>query len=170
MSTLPIKLRIRTYGDPSLRRRAIPVKAVTDRERAVFKEMGELMRLQGGIGLAAPQVGLCKQMILIDIGSGEVMLVNPKIVKRSGSEAFEEGCLSLPGVYVKVKRAKKVTVTGINEENEKVTICAEELFARALQHEIDHLRGRLIIDYASLLRRISLRKKLKNLTRELTDV
>ncbi len=128
-------------------------------------EMAELMRVSGGIGLAAPQVGINKQLLLVDVGSGPVILINPRIIKRRGSCVMEEGCLSLPGVYVRIKRAKQIIVSGTNELNEKVSLSARDLLARALQHEIDHLRGRLIIDYASLVKRIVLRKRLKELKR-----
>ena len=163
MSMLPIKLRIRSYGDPLLRKHARPLRQVAETERAIFEEMLELMLLSGGIGLAAPQVGLSKQMVLVDIGQGPVMLVNPRITKKSGSASLEEGCLSLPGIYVKVRRAKKIVVSGLNEKNESVTFVAQDLLARVLQHEIDHLRGRLIIDHANFIQKIRLKKKLKSL-------
>jgi peptide deformylase len=163
MSTHPTRLRIRCYGEPILRKRAKPLRLVTEAEKAVFEEMAEVMRFSGGIGLAAPQVGISKQMVVVDIGQGPVMLVNPRIIKKTGSVPLEEGCLSLPGIYVKVRRAKKITVTGLNEKNEKVSLAAQDLFARALQHEIDHLRGRLIIDYANFIQKIQLKKRLKNL-------
>lgn len=169
MSILQTKLRIRFYGDAHLRKRAKPVKEVTDKERAVLDEMAELMHLGAGIGLAAPQVGVDKQMLIADIGEGLVILINPRIAKKSGSMTLEEGCLSLPGIYVKIKRPRKIVVTGLNEHNEKVTMAAQDLSSRVIQHEIDHLRGRLIIDYASLIKRISLRKKLKNLQKGVAD-
>lgn len=163
MSIPQTKLKIKYYGDPSLRRRAQPLRAVTDKDRTTLEEMAELMRLFGGIGLAAPQVGISKQMLVVDVGHGVFSLINPRITKKSGAQKREEGCLSLPGVYVKVKRPQRVTITGINERNEKVYFSACDLLARALQHEIDHLRGRLIIDYTNLLQRIKLRKQLKTL-------
>ncbi len=119
------------------------------------------MRCGGGIGLAAPQVGIDRQFVMVDVGEGLLILVNPRIVRKSGSAVMEEGCLSLPGAYVKVKRAKKVTVTGYNEFFDKIDISASDLLARALQHEIDHLRGRLILDYANVFARFRLKKKLK---------
>ena len=164
MSIQQTKLKIRFYGDPHLRKRAKPVRAVTDKERGILSEMAELMRLAGGIGLAAPQVGIDQQMVLVDIGEGPVMLINPKITKKRGSQELEEGCLSLPGIYVNVKRARRIIVSALNEYNEKISIDANDLFARALQHEIDHLRGRMIIDYASLFKKIALRKKLRGVT------
>jgi len=166
MSIPQTKLKIRFYGDPVLRKRARPVERVTDKERDILVEMGELMHLAGGIGLAAPQVGVNKQMVLVDVGTGPLALINPRITKRSGRETREEGCLSLPGVYVSVRRAKRIMVNGLNEQNEKVSICAYDLLARVLQHEIDHLRGKTIIDYANFIQKIRLRKRLKSLQRE----
>ena len=161
MLTPQTKLRIRYYGDPSLRKRSQPVKEASDAERAILSEMADLMRISGGVGLAAPQVGINKQMLIVDVGDGLVTLINPRISKKSGSVAMEEGCLSIPGIFVRVKRARKIVVHGYNEQNEKVSITAKDLLARALQHEIDHLRGRLIIDYANFFQKIRLRKKLK---------
>jgi peptide deformylase len=142
---------------------------VADQERLLLGEMAELMRLAGGVGLAAPQVGINKQLLLVDIGSGPVVLFNPRIIKRKGSSVMEEGCLSLPGIYVNVRRARHITVNGSNELNENVSISASDLLARALQHEMDHLRGKLIIDYAGIVQKLKLRKKLKDLKRRVKD-
>ena len=161
MSMPQIKLKIRFYGDVRLRRRAKPVKAVGEKERFILAEMSELMYLHGGIGLAAPQVGIDRQMVIVDVGKGPVALINPRIVKKNGTETMEEGCLSLPGISVRVKRAKNITVCALNENNERISLSVQDLFARALQHEIDHLRGRLIIDYANFIQKLALRKKLK---------
>lgn len=163
MSMLSTKLRLRFYGDPALRSRSKPVDAVTDEEKQVIGEMAEIMRLSGGIGLAAPQVGVPKQMVLVDVGQGPVVLINPRITEKRGAQSMEEGCLSLPGIYVNVKRARRIQVVALNEQNEKISLAAYDLLARALQHEIDHLRGRLIIDYAGFLQKIKLRKKLKSI-------
>ena len=152
-----------------MRRRSKPVSEVTDAERSILEQMVELMRLSGGLGLAAPQVGINKQMVMVDVGAGLVTLINPRILKKTGSEVIEEGCLSLPGVYVKVRRARKIVVSGYNEQNEKITLAACDLFARALQHEIDHLRGRLIIDHANFIQKIRLRIKLKDMRQEDVD-
>lgn len=159
----PIKLKIRYYGDPVLSKRAKPLKTVTDEDRAVLDEMVEVMRLAGGVGLAAPQVGLSKQMLIVDVGEGVVCLINPRITKKFGSEVKEEGCLSIPGVYVGVRRAERIMVHALNEKNKKISFSATDLFSRAIQHETDHLRGRLITDYASVYQRLKLRKQLKAL-------
>ncbi|MGE5280251.1 MAG: peptide deformylase [Deltaproteobacteria bacterium] len=137
------------------------MERITDADRAVFGEMAEIMRCGGGIGLAAPQVGIDRQFVMADIGQGLLILVNPRIVRKRGSAVLEEGCLSLPGVGVDVRRARKIVVSGYNECFEKVSIAAEDLLARVLQHEIDHLRGRLILDYASVFKKFRLKKKLK---------
>lgn len=156
-------LKIRYYGDPCLRKRAKAVKSLTDKDNEILSEMDELMHLSGGVGLAAPQVGISRQFIMVDIGEGLVTLINPKITKKSGSEIKEEGCLSLPGFYVNVKRARKITVEALNEKKEKIKISAQDLFARVLQHEIDHLRGRLILDYANIFQRLNYKKKIRSL-------
>ncbi len=137
--------------------------AVGSEERAVLAQMEEVMRCAGGVGLAAPQVGLNKQLVVVDVGEGPVVLANPRILKKWGSAVVEEGCLSLPGIYVKVKRAKKIRVAGLNERNEKVVIVASDFLARALQHEIDHLRGKLIFDYANFFEKLRLKAKLKQI-------
>lgn len=161
MSIAQIKLKLRFYGDPVLRRRARPVALVGEKELALLAGMEEMMRSSGGIGLAAPQVGVSKQVVLVDVGDGPVALFNPRIEKKSGADTMEEGCLSLPGVTVRVRRPKRVQVSAVNERNEKISLWASGLLARAIQHEMDHLRGRMIIDYANFLNKISLRKELK---------
>jgi peptide deformylase len=163
MSILQTKLRIHFYGNPVLRQRSKPVDAVGPLEQAVFVQMEEVMRCAGGVGLAAPQVGLSKQLVIVDVGEGPVALANPKILKKWGSAVVEEGCLSLPGIYVKVRRARKIKVTGLNEKNEKVVIVAADFLARALQHEIDHLRGKLIFDYAGFFVKLRLKARLKEI-------
>lgn len=161
MSTLLTKLRIRFYGDSVLRKRSVPVERVGEEERTIFTQMEEILQISGGVGLAAPQVGLNRQMIVVDVGQGPLFLANPRILKKWGTAVMEEGCLSLPGIYVKVKRARKVRVSAWNEKNEKVLLTAEDLLARVLQHEIDHLRARLIFDHANFFEKIRLKKKLR---------
>jgi len=155
------ELKIRVYGDRLLRKKSKPVKVVGKHERDLLDRMAQMMYSREGIGLAAPQVGINKQLIVLDIGQGIFKIINPSIKKKEGSWVMEEGCLSLPEVSVKVKRAKKIFVEGIDELNKKVSFWADDLFARVLQHEIDHLKGKLIIDYAGLLKKISIRKKFK---------
>ena len=158
---LPIKLKLRFYGESVLRRKARCVTTVTDKERAISSEMAEIMHLAGGIGLAAPQVGINKQIIVIDIGEGPCVFINPKITKRLGCEVKEEGCLSLPGVFVRVRRAKKITVCFLNEHNEEVSVVVDNLLARVVQHEMDHLKGKLLIDYVGFFKKLKLKKMIK---------
>jgi len=141
-----------------LKRRAAKVPVVGDEERKALSEMAKTMYLSGGVGLAAVQVGIDSQMAVIDVGKGLIKMVNPVIVKSDGTETCEEGCLSVPGAAVKVKRAGKIVVQYLNEFGEITQLAAEGLLARAIQHEIDHLSGKLIIDYLSPLKRIFLRK------------
>jgi len=127
------------------------------------------MYASSGIGLAAPQVGISESMIVADIGQGLYKLINPRIVKRSGRQAIEEGCLSVPGVCIKVGRAKKITVEAQNEESKPVAIEAEDLLACVIQHEIDHLNGKLIVDHAKLLDKLRIKRKLQQLKRKRKD-
>jgi len=155
------ELKIRIIGDPVLRRKARKVGRVTARHKDILSKMARLMYEASGIGLAAPQVGIDEQMIVIDIGKGLYKLVNPRIIKKEGHQAIEEGCLSVPGISVKVKRAKKITVQAFDDDGKLVSFDAQDLMAVACQHEIDHLFGKLIIDYAPLWKRLAFRKKLK---------
>lgn len=162
-------LKIRLFGDPALRRKARPVERITQTHRDILSEMARLMYADAGIGLAASQVGLEEAMIVADIGSGLYKMINPQIVKKEGYQVMEEGCLSIPGVCIKVKRAKKVWVEAQDEDAKVVKIEAEGLLACVFQHEIEHLKGKLIVDYASLFERLKIRKKLKELKKRLQD-
>lgn len=154
-------LRIHIYGDKALRKKSPPVKSVSKGERELLDEMAKIMYASGGIGLSAPQVGINKQIIIVDVGQGLFKLINPKVKTKQGSFVMEEGCLSFPEVSVKVKRAKRVFVECITESNKKMSFWADDLFSRAIQHEIDHLRGRLIIDYANFFKKLEIRRKFK---------
>ena len=142
-------LKIKKYPEKILRQECHPVDKIGQRERKLFESMVFAMRHFRGIGLAAPQIGINRNMVVIDIGKGEVKLANPVIVETKGSDKAMEGCLSAPGSAVEVERASEIIVEGINEKNETVRIKARGLLARVLQHEIDHLRGKLIIDHES---------------------
>jgi peptide deformylase len=163
------RLRIRIFGDPALRRRAKPVEKITPRHRQILSEMAQLMYAGAGIGLAATQVGLNESMIVVDIGSGLYKLINPKILKKEGEQVNQEGCLSVPEVCIKIKRAQQVWVEAQDEEGKKISLDAADLLACALQHEIDHLRGRVIVDYASFFERLKIKKKLAELKKRLQD-
>ncbi len=142
-------LEIRKYPDKILREKCTPVSEVGGAARVLLERMLFTMRLFSGIGLSAPQVGISKRLIAAEADERVIKLVNPKILKLVGSTSMVEGCLSLPGVEVEVKRPDSVVVTGLGEMGEFVEIKAEGLFARVLQHEIDHLDGVLIVDYLS---------------------
>jgi peptide deformylase len=157
---LETKLKIKVFGDSVLRRVASPVKRITDAHRQMLSQMALAMYEHSGIGLAAPQIGQSAQLIVVDIGEGLYKLVNPKIVKKQGKQSIDEGCLSVPGVCIKVKRAKQVWVQAFDENGRLIEIQAKNLFACVLQHEIDHLKGKLIVDYASFLEKIRIKKKL----------
>lgn len=157
-------LDIVKYPDPLLRRNAEPVNEVDDSIREFVEDMTEAMYVYDGVGLAAPQVGRSVRIILVDAGDGLNVVINPEILEQSEEkESVEEGCLSLPDIQVEVSRSIKVTLEGLNEKGEKLHIEAEGLLARALQHEIDHLNGKLIIDHASSIQRALLKSKLRKL-------
>ena len=157
---LETKLKIKVFGDAVLRKIAKPVARITDEHRRLLNQMAAVMYDDSGIGLAAPQIGQSLQLIVVDIGEGLYKLINPKIFKRLGKQSISEGCLSVPGVCIKVKRAKAVWVQALDENGRPIEIQAKNLFACVLQHEIDHLKGKLIIDYASFLEKIRMKKKL----------
>lgn len=162
-------LKIRLFGDPALRKKAGPVKEITQRHRDILSRMAQLMYESSGIGLASLQVGINEAMIVVDIGSGLYKLINPKIVYKQGSQVMEEGCLSIPGICVKVKRAKKVKISAYDESAKPVTIEAQDLLACVFQHEIEHLKGRLIIDYASFFEKFKIAGKLEELKNKVRD-
>lgn len=155
--------RIYIIGEPILRKKTTLVDRVTQAERQIFDEMLKMMHNAQGIGLAANQVGIDKQMCVVCVGEQVLKLANPKILKKKGAKIFLEGCLSLPGIMVKVKRAKEITCQALNENSELITFEAVELVARAIQHEVDHLMGKMIIDYAPVWQKLALKEKIKAL-------
>ena len=157
-------LKIRLYGDACLRKKSRIVEAVGPGERLLIKAMINTMNSHKGIGLAAPQVGINEQIFVADVGDGPFAVVNPKITKKSiGSETLEEGCLSIPKVQVKVKRAKSIWVEYTNEYNQTVQQQLTDLPSRVFQHELDHLNGKLILDYADIQEKIKLIKQSEEL-------
>jgi peptide deformylase len=152
--------KIVTYPDPVLSRTSRPVDIVGDGERALLDDMTETMYLNQGVGLAAPQVGVSKRAIVVDVGDGPVQLFNPAVFSRSGSESMKEGCLSLPETMVDVKRPARIKYRGLDRAGRPVEGEAEGLLARAIQHEIDHLDGRLILAYANLIKRAFMKRRL----------
>jgi peptide deformylase len=144
MSVVPI----RTFGDPALREPARPVEDFDEALRRLAGDMIETMHAAPGVGLAAPQVGRALRLIVFDVQdeTGPRALANPALKNEWGEQIEEEGCLSLPGLYYPVKRAMKVWAQGYDLDGREVTIEGEELLARVLQHEVDHLDGVLFID------------------------
>jgi peptide deformylase len=142
---------IRTNGDPVLRERALVVREITPPIRQLLDDMAETMYDAEGVGLAAPQVGISKRLIVIDVQdeNGLLKLINPEITQRDGRESAVEGCLSFPGRAGEVDRDLSVTVRAQDPQGNVVEICASGLLARAFQHEIDHLDGILFVDRVS---------------------
>lgn len=134
------------YGDPILRKVCRTQLNFDERLHQILDDMADTMYKAEGVGLAAPQVGILRRFCIIDVGEGIVELINPVITETSGEQCGDEGCLSLPGKSKKVTRPMKVTVRAQNRYGENITVTGEELFARALCHEIDHLDGVLYID------------------------
>jgi len=155
-------LKIRLYGDPCLEAKSKPVKEVGPVERMLIAAMFETMIASKGVGLAAPQVGINEQIFVVDTGKEVFAAINPKIIKFTGSDVMEEGCLSIPRVLVDVKRAKTVWVEFTDEENRQVRAQLSGLVARVFQHEHDHLYGRLILDYLSPKDRSKIVSQIKN--------
>ena len=155
-----------TFPDPILRETSEEVEKVSGDIKSLIDDMTETMYAFRGIGLAAIQIGIPKRVIVVDVGEGLVVVVNPTIFKEEGEAQMEEGCLCLPGVLVDVKRSERVTVKGLDEKGQEVTIEAEGLFARALQHEIEHLDGILIVDKVSRMKRELLTSALRKLAKE----
>ena len=139
---------IREEGDEILRKRSREVEVVDDKIRQLIDDMVETMHKYDGVGLAAVQVGILKRILVIDLYDEKpiVKLINPVILKTKGEQEVEEGCLSFPNKYAKVKIPKEIVVEGLNENGMKVKITATDLLAQALSHEIDHLDGKLFID------------------------
>ena len=139
---------VRLNGDEILRKKAREVEVVDDRIKELLEDMLDTMHKFDGVGLAAPQVGILKRVIVIDLydGNPPLKLVNPEIIKEKGTQEVDEGCLSFPNQYAKVVRPKEVTVTALNENGERVKIVAKDLLAQALSHEVDHLNGILFTD------------------------
>ena len=158
-----IALKIRIIGDPVLRRKSSLVKEISSRHRDILSRMAQLMYEGDGVGLAAPQAGINEMMIVVDIGSGLYKLINPKVVDASGFQVNQEGCLSVPGICIKVKRSQRVRIKAQDEYGKNLDIDAEGLLACVFQHEIDHLKGKLITDYASFVERIKINKTLRKL-------
>ena len=156
-------LDILVYPDPRLRTIAQPVKAVDDRIRTLIKDMIETMHDAQGIGLAATQVNVHEQVIVMQIPEDQEeprVLINPTIIERDGETIHDEGCLSVPEYYAPVKRAESIKITALDSQGEIYELEADDLLAICIQHEMDHLHGKVFVDYLSRLKQDRVRKKL----------
>lgn len=158
--------QLKLYPDAVLRQKSLPINDVDGAVRDLMNGMAEIMYMHEGIGLAAPQVGMLQRIIIADIGEGLITLANPEVLQQDGEDRLEEGCLSLPEIQVNIARSQSLFVRGINPEGKEVQHELSGLMARVIQHEIDHLNGVLIIDYASATEKILLRRQLKELQKQ----
>ena len=150
------------YPDPILRKKVQEVGEITNEIKLLAREMVKIMIENMGIGLAAPQVGELKRIIVVQMEKRPEVFINPKIIARSKeTELMEEGCLSFPGLFLKIKRAKGAQIEALTLEGQKLIIKTEGLMARVFQHEIDHLDGILFIDRISLWQKLKLKLKMK---------
>ena len=159
-------LQILHFPDPRLRKKAIPVDEVNDQIRQTVKDMFETMYNAPGIGLAATQVNNQLQIIVIDVSedkSQPLCLINPEIIAKDGEEEMQEGCLSVPGIFENVRRFENITVKALNEDGETYNLEADGLLAVCIQHEMDHLDGKLFVDYLSPLKLQRIKKKMLKL-------
>ncbi len=162
-------LDILHYPDKRLRKVAKPVAKVDDGIKKLVADMFETMYEAPGIGLAATQVNVHQQVIVIDVSADKdqpLCLINPEILSEEGVEKSDEGCLSVPEIYEAVERAEKVTIKAMNENGDEYTLQADELLAVCIQHEMDHLKGKLFVDYLSPLKRQRVKKRLLKQQRE----
>ncbi|MDG1253981.1 MAG: peptide deformylase [Glaciecola sp.] len=157
-------LNVLTFPDERLRTKAQPVTNIDDSIRALVADMFATMQAESGVGLAATQVDVHQQVIVMDVSDKQdapMVFINPQIVEQRGTKINEEGCLSVPNNYAKVERAEWVKVTAHNEHGTEFTLEAEGLLAVCIQHEMDHLQGKLFVDYLSGLKRQRIMKKLE---------
>ena len=162
-------LEILHFPDPRLRNLARPVTEVDDAVRQLVDDMFETMYAAPGIGLAATQVNVAKRIVVIDISEDKTQplcLINPEIIEKDGVEEMEEGCLSVPGVYDVVQRAERIRVRALDRDGQVFETGTDGLLAVCIQHEIDHLDGKLFVDYLSQLKRTRIRKKLEKEQRQ----
>jgi len=162
-------LNILHFPDPKLRQKASHVAEVDDGIRALVDDMFETMYAAPGIGLAAVQVEVLKRVIVIDISEDKDQpkcFINPEIVESSGEEKMEEGCLSVPGIYEPVSRAKDITVRYLDRDGKKQELTVDGLLAVCVQHEMDHLDGKLFVDYLSEMKRNRIRKKMEKMRQQ----
>jgi peptide deformylase len=157
-------LNILEYPDPRLRTKAQAVTAFDAALQSLIDDMFETMYAAPGIGLAASQVNVHKQLLVLDVSEEKdapLVLINPKIVASEGSQTYQEGCLSVPGIFADVDRADRITVEALDRHGKPLLLDADGLLAVCIQHEMDHLQGKLFVDYLSALKRELVRKKLE---------
>lgn len=162
-------LEILHFPDERLRTRAKPVDTITSRHKQLVDDMLETMYAAPGIGLAATQVNVHEQIIVIDLSEDKnepLCLINPEILSHSGKEKMDEGCLSVPDTYAEVERAEFVVVRYLDKQGTQQELSTDGLLAVCIQHEIDHLQGKLFVDYLSRLKRERIRKKLEKHQRQ----
>ncbi len=162
---MPLKEIIR-YPDPVIRKKSEFVEEVNEEIKQLIKDMTDTMYASSGVGLAAVQIGVLKRVIVVNVGEELITMVNPEILENEGESQMEEGCLCLPGVLIEIKRSEKVKVKGLNDKGEEIVVDVEGLLARALQHEVEHLDGILIIDKVSRIKRQLLTSKLRKEAKE----
>ncbi|MBQ9182389.1 MAG: peptide deformylase [Neisseriaceae bacterium] len=165
-------LNILKYPDPRLHTVAKPVAEVNDNIRQIIADMRDTMYASKGIGLAATQVNIHQQIVVMDLSEERNQLqvfINAKITEKSGEQVYEEGCLSVPGVFDKVKRAAEITVEAWDENGKPFTLNADGLLAVCIQHELDHLQGKVFVEYLSRLKQNRIVAKMKKLAREQED-
>jgi peptide deformylase len=167
-------LEIKKYPDKILKKKTAPVENIDAQTQQLIDDMIETMKCAHGVGLAANQIGISQQLCVIDISAKEeekevplIVLINPVIVEKTGLIEAEEGCLSVPGYMTTIKRPEKVFIRGVNREGKEMEIEAGGLLARALQHEIDHLEGLLLIDRMSPIRREFFKRRYKKFLQEM---
>jgi peptide deformylase len=157
-------LHILRYPDPRLYKKAEPVAEVDESVRALVRDLAETMYAAPGVGLAATQVNVHKRVVVIDASESRdqlLVLINPEIVSREGVQLCEEGCLSVPGIYEAVERAERVTVRALGVDGKPFTLTAEKLLAVCIQHELDHLEGKVFVDYLSRLKQQRIKARLQ---------
>lgn len=165
-------LNVLKFPDERLRTVAQPIKDVDTRVQNIVDDMLQTMREEKGIGLAATQVDIHQRIVVIDVSadySEPMVLINPQIIDKQGSISSEEGCLSVPNNYAKIERAKSITVQALDRDGKEYQIQADGLLAKCIQHELDHLDGKLFVDYLSALKRQRIKKKLAKDHRQLSQ-
>ncbi len=167
------KLPIIEFPDPRLRTVAKPVERVDESLRRLIEDMFETMYAAPGIGLAATQVDFHQRLLVLDVSEDQsrpMVFINPEILAAEGSQTYQEGCLSVPGIYAEVKRSNQITVKALDRDGQPFEIVADGLLAVCIQHEMDHLAGKVFVDYLSPLKRQLVKKKLAKQRRNVEDV